>query len=74
MLGECHTLLLPVTMQVESPNRWQWQPYPDTSYSILASYQILTSTDIVILGVAEDLQRHKQVSLKVSILVWRLLQ
>jgi hypothetical protein len=73
MLGECHILLLSVTTQVESPDRWQWRPDHVTSFSVRATCYILTSTDTIILGAAEDLLWHKQVHLKVSILLWRLL-
>jgi hypothetical protein len=74
LLGECQTLLLSVTLQVESPNRWQWLPGPDVGYSVHDAYQILTSQDSVILGEAEDLLWHRQVPLKVSIFAWRLLR
>jgi hypothetical protein len=68
LLGECQTLILNVSVQAETPDRWQWQPDPTTAYSVHDAYQILTSQDSVTLGVAEDLLWHKQVPLKVSIL------
>jgi hypothetical protein len=43
MLRECQILLLPVTLQVELPDRWLWRPDPDTGYSVHDAYQILTS-------------------------------
>ncbi|PNX66584.1 receptor-like protein kinase ANXUR2, partial [Trifolium pratense] len=45
LLDECQTLLLPVFLQVESSDRWQWRPDPDTSYSVCGAYQMLTSQD-----------------------------
>ncbi|KAK2393210.1 hypothetical protein QL285_055182 [Trifolium repens] len=74
LVGECQNLLLTVTLQVESPDRWQWRSDPLTGYSVRDAYQTLTSQDIVTLGETEDLLWHKQVSLKVSIFVWRLLR
>jgi hypothetical protein len=73
MLGKCQTLLLPVTLQVESPNRCQWRSDPITGYSVRDAYQILTSQETVSLWADEDLLWYKQVPLKMSILVWRLL-
>jgi hypothetical protein len=72
-LGECQTLLLFVTLQVESPDRWQWRPDPAMGYSVHDAYQILTSQDSVTLGEAEHLLWHRQVLLKVSIFARRLL-
>jgi hypothetical protein len=73
LLGECQDLLLPVTLQVESSDRWQWGPDPVVGYTVHDAYQILTSQDSVILGEAEDLLWHRQVLLKMSIFVWCLL-
>ncbi|KAK2360207.1 hypothetical protein QL285_085498 [Trifolium repens] len=74
MLRECQTLLLPVTLQVDSLDRWLWRPDPVSGYSVRDAYQLLTSQEAVILGVADDLLWHKQVPLKVSIFAWRLLR
>jgi hypothetical protein len=74
LLGECQDLLFPVTLQVESPYRWQWRPDPVVGYTVHDAYQILTFQDSVILGEAGDLLWHRQVPLKVSILAWRLLR
>jgi hypothetical protein len=67
MLRECQTLLLPFTVQVQSPDVWQWQPDPDAGYSVRGAYQLLTFQDSFTLGEAGDLVWHKQVPLKVSI-------
>ncbi|WJX73507.1 hypothetical protein P8452_57279 [Trifolium repens] len=74
MLRECQTLLLPFTLQAQSPDVWRWQPDPDTGYSVRSAYQLLTSHVSFPLGEAEDLVWHKQVPLKVSIFAWRLLR
>ncbi|KAK2430592.1 hypothetical protein QL285_028912 [Trifolium repens] len=74
LLRECQALLLPVILQVASPDRWQWRPDPAAGYSVHDAYQILTSHDSVILGEAEALICHRQVPLKVSVLAWRLLR
>jgi hypothetical protein len=74
LLRECQALLLPVALQVATPDMWQWRPDPAVGYTVHDAYQILTSQDSVILGEAEDLIWHRQVPLKVSILAWRLLR
>jgi hypothetical protein len=67
MVGECQTLLLTVTLQVDSPERWHWRPDPVTGYLVRDAYQMLSSHVTVTLGEAGDLLCHKQVPLKVSI-------
>jgi hypothetical protein len=74
MLRECQTFLLPFTVQVQSPDVWQWQPDPDAGYSVRGAYQLLTFQDSFTLGEAGDLVWYKQVPLKVSIFAWRLLR
>jgi hypothetical protein len=74
MLRECQTLLLPCTLQAQTPDVWQWQPDPDIGYSVCCAYQLLTAQDSFTLGEAEDLVWHRQVPLKVSIFAWRLLR
>jgi hypothetical protein len=74
MVGEFQSLLLPFTVQAQSPDVWRWQPDSDAGYSVRGAYQLLTSQDSFTLGEAEDLVWHKQVPLKVSIFVWRLLR
>jgi hypothetical protein len=74
MLGECLSLLLSITVQAQTPDVWRWHPDPDTGYSVRDAYHLLTSQDSFTLGAAEDLVWHKQVPLKISIFVWRLLR
>ncbi|MCI75808.1 hypothetical protein A2U01_0097077, partial [Trifolium medium] len=31
--------------QVQSSDRWQWQPDPEQGYSVHGAYQLLTSQD-----------------------------
>jgi hypothetical protein len=74
MLRECQTLLISVTLQVDSLDRRQWRSDPVSGYSVRDAYELLTSQEEVTLGDAEDLLWHKQVPLKVSIFACRLLR
>ncbi|GAU49924.1 hypothetical protein TSUD_180420 [Trifolium subterraneum] len=74
MLRECQTLLLNITLQIQTSDRWQWQPGPDEGYYVRGAYQLLTTQDSVTLDVAAGLIWHSQIPLKVSIFVWRLLR
>ncbi|XP_045797669.1 uncharacterized protein LOC123891830 [Trifolium pratense] len=74
MLGECQTLLSNISLQAISLDRWQWQPDPDTGYTVRGAYQLLISHDLVTMDAADNLIWHPQVPLKVSILAWRLLR
>ncbi|GAU51356.1 hypothetical protein TSUD_413040, partial [Trifolium subterraneum] len=60
--------------KAQSSDRWQWQPDPDTGYTVRGAYHLLTSHDSATMDDAEMLIWHSQVPLKVSILVWRLLR
>ncbi|GAU30447.1 hypothetical protein TSUD_392600 [Trifolium subterraneum] len=51
-----------------------WQPALDSGYTVRGAYQLLTDHVAVPLDDATGLIWHPQVSLKVSILVWRLLR
>ncbi|GAU37509.1 hypothetical protein TSUD_275610 [Trifolium subterraneum] len=73
MLGGCQTLLLNISLMVQSPDRWQWQPDLDKGNSVRSSYHLLTAQDSVTIHTADSLIWHSQVPLKVSIFVWRLL-
>ncbi|PNY08383.1 heat shock protein [Trifolium pratense] len=74
MLGECQSLLANISLQAQSSDRWQWQPDPDTGYSVRGAYQLLTTLDLVTVDDAEHLIWHPQVPLKVSIFALRLLR
>jgi hypothetical protein len=73
-LRECRSLLLTRSLQVHSSDRWQWQPDPDEGYTVRGAYQLLTFQVTTSMDDAEKLIWHPQVSLKVSIFVWRLLR
>ncbi|GAU49524.1 hypothetical protein TSUD_407570, partial [Trifolium subterraneum] len=74
LLGESQTLLLTISLQAHSLDRWLWRPDVDGGYTVRGAYQILTAQDVVPLDAAIGLIWHPQVPLKVSILVWRLLR
>ncbi|MCI10972.1 hypothetical protein A2U01_0032070, partial [Trifolium medium] len=46
-VGECQTLLLNLSLQDQTSDRWQWQPDPDKGYIVRGAYQLLTSQDAV---------------------------
>ncbi|MCI66027.1 heat-shock protein, partial [Trifolium medium] len=64
MLGECQTLLLNISLQDRSSDRWQWHPDADKGYIVRGAYQLLTSQDAVTLDDAACLIWHSQVPLK----------
>ncbi|MCI86725.1 hypothetical protein A2U01_0108006, partial [Trifolium medium] len=37
------SLLLNLSLQAQSSDRWQWQPDPEKGYSVRVAYQLLTS-------------------------------
>ncbi|PNX84965.1 receptor-like kinase [Trifolium pratense] len=74
LLRECQILLSNISLQAQSPDRWQWRLDPDTGYTVRGAYQFLTSIDLVTMDDAENLIWHPQVPLKVSVLAWRLLR
>ena len=74
MLGECGALLNNVVVQSNVSDRWQWDSDPYEGYSVRGAYQTLTDTDVPTVDGGEEHIWHKQVSLKVSILSWRLMK
>ncbi|PNX90844.1 cysteine-rich receptor-like protein kinase, partial [Trifolium pratense] len=74
LLRECQILLSNISLQAQSPDRWQWRLDPDTGYTVRGAYQFLTIIDSVTLDDAAHLIWHPQVPLKVSVLAWRLLR
>ncbi|CAJ2667239.1 unnamed protein product [Trifolium pratense] len=74
MLRECQFLLANISLQAQHSDRWQWQPDPDTGYSVRGVYQLLTARDSVTMDDATHLIWHPQIPLKVSIFAWRLLR
>jgi len=67
-------LLSNVLLQVNVSDNWQWLPDVVGGYSVRSAYQVPTSQDSPTLHISESLIWHSKASLKVSILVWRLLR
>ncbi|GAU35959.1 hypothetical protein TSUD_207630 [Trifolium subterraneum] len=63
MLRECQALLLNLSLQAQSSNRWQWQPDPVGGYTVRGAYKLLTSQDSVIMDDADKLIWHSQLTL-----------
>jgi hypothetical protein len=60
MLRECQSLLLNISLQAQSSDRWQWQPNPDEGYTVRRAYQLLTSHVSATIDGAENLIWHPQ--------------
>ncbi|KAK2441001.1 hypothetical protein QL285_012349 [Trifolium repens] len=73
-LRECQSLLLTFSLQDQLSDRWQWQPDPDSGYTVRGAYHLLTSQVPAPMEGADSLIWHPQVPLKVSIFAWRLLR
>jgi hypothetical protein len=69
MVRECQALLHDFFLQAQHPDKWQWRPDPYRDYSVCGAYQLLTSQQPIVLDEADDLIWHRQVPLKVSILL-----
>ena len=63
-----------VVLQSNVSNRWQWELDKHDGYKVRDVYQALTHMAAPTLDVTANLVWHKQVPLKVSIVVWRLLK
>jgi len=74
LLEECRELLLTVTLQDSSTDRWLWLLDHIGGYSVRGVYDLLTSHEQPHLHQNLELIWHKQVPLKVSIFAWRLLR
>ncbi|XP_045810560.1 uncharacterized protein LOC123905002 [Trifolium pratense] len=55
LLRESQFLLLDISLQDQTLDRWQWHPDPDAGYTIAGGYQILTHQAYVALHDAENL-------------------
>jgi len=73
LVVEYRTLLHNVVLQPTISDQWQWIPDIVGGYTVRSEYQILTSQDSATMGTSDNLIWHKKVSLKVSIVAWRLL-
>ncbi|PNX87932.1 non-LTR retroelement reverse transcriptase-like protein [Trifolium pratense] len=49
----------------QSSDRWQWQPDPDSGYTVRDTYQFMTTLDSVTLNDADHLIWHPQVPLHI---------
>lgn len=71
LLGECCVMLHNVVLQVTVKDRWQWLLDPVKGYTITKVYNYLIFSD----GPTDEERFmeiwHKQVPLKVSLLMWR---
>ena len=74
LVEECRDLLLTVSLQESSVDRWVWLPDHVAGYTVCGVYDMLISQEQPHLHQNMELIWHKQVPLKVSILAWRLLR
>lgn len=74
LVGECRILLLFVTLQVAILDPWVWTPDPNNGNMMHDTYHRLTCDASHHVVVASDSFWHADVPLKVSLLVWQLLQ
>jgi len=74
LVEECRELLLTVTLQDSSSDRWLWLPDQIGQYSVCGVHDLLTAQAQPDLHQNSELIWHKQVPLKVSIFAWRLMK
>ena len=67
MVEECRELLLTVTLQDSSSDKWLLLPDQTGGYTVCGVYDLLTSQEQPHLHKNLELIWHKQVTLKVSI-------
>jgi len=72
LVEECRTLLLIVSLQVDSLDVWSWFPDPTGGYSVRGAYRILTNRIPSHDAISSNLLWHQDVPLKVSVFAWRL--
>jgi hypothetical protein len=73
-VAECVALLSNIVLQENTIDRWRWVLDPINGYTVRGTYQCLTSSDFPMVRGCSDMFRLKQVPLKVSVFVWRLLR
>ena len=66
-------MLPDVILQIQSSDRWRWCLDFNGVYSVRYVYHLLTTDDSQELDTTSKFIWHRQVPLKVSLLVWRLL-
>jgi hypothetical protein len=74
LLGEFISVLANFVLQTDVIDRWVWRCDPDGGYSVRGVYKILSALDAQDMADTSALIWHKQVPLKVSVMVWRLLR
>jgi len=70
---ECAVLLSDIVLQDTILDRWRWVLDPINGYSVNGTYQYLTTSVDHAYRFLSDMVWLKQVPLKVSVFVWRLL-
>jgi len=71
---EIRSLLANVVLQDAETDVWLWRPNVDDGYTVRGVYQMLMWQEMHNHDVASEAPWHKNVPLKVSICVWRLLR
>jgi hypothetical protein len=74
LLGEFRSVLANFVLQTDVIDRWVWRCDPDGGYSVRGVYKILSALDAQDMADTSTLIWHKQVPLKVSVMVWWLLR
>ena len=72
-MSECSSLLCDIVLQVSTSDRWRWVLDPISGYSVKGTYKYFTLPTIPVETGLYDAVWLKQVPLKVSVFVWRLL-
>jgi hypothetical protein len=73
-LSECATLLSNIVLQESILDRWRWVHDPINGYSVRGTYKYLTTSVTTVGRPLPDVVWLKQVPLKVSVFVWRILR
>jgi len=73
-LRECSLLLHNIVLQDIVHDTWRWLLDPTHGYTVRGAYSFITSTGTQVERSHVDDVWHKHISLKVSLLVWRLLR
>ncbi|GAU14517.1 hypothetical protein TSUD_250590 [Trifolium subterraneum] len=58
MLGECQALLLTISLQTHSSDRWLWRSGLDCGFSVSDACRLLTDQDAITYQSKPDLSRH----------------
>ncbi|KAK2414519.1 hypothetical protein QL285_037103 [Trifolium repens] len=69
--ADCCTIVANVVLQVNSSDKWEWLPDPDTGYSVGGAYHLLTHLYPRETSPHSDLIWNKLVPSKISTFAWR---